>query len=102
MTIKLKLNNDKQLNSSSLVPYLGDIWAHFPNLRILLAWNSGRRYIHINKSAEIMTYHIPYKITVFIKSFIQYVNFFLITVCKLYRIPLQRGNAHKIAYGFIV
>jgi hypothetical protein len=64
MTTKLKMSNDKQSNSSSLAPYLGEIWSHFANLRLLLAWKDDRRYINICKSSEIMNVEIPYKITV--------------------------------------
>ena len=64
MTKKFKVGNDKQFNISSLAPYLGDIWSHFDNLRLLLAWKGGRRYINLCKSSEIMKVEIPYKITV--------------------------------------
>lgn len=64
MTTKFKISADKHLNTSSLAPYLGDIWSHFPNLRFLLAWKGASRCIHVCKSSEIMNVQIEYKITV--------------------------------------
>jgi hypothetical protein len=64
MTTKVKMDVDKQLAGSSLAPYLGEIWSHFPNLRILLTWKAGDRYLHICKSSEVMNNQIQFKITV--------------------------------------
>jgi RAD51-like protein 2 len=59
MTTKFQAQQQQQ---SSLVPALGETWAHFPNLRLLLYWKNGKRFASVCKSSCIPENHAMYQI----------------------------------------
>lgn len=64
MTTKIKWNVNRTSELSNLAPYLGEVWSHFPNLRLLLTWKSHERYAFVCKSSEISDVGTPYQINV--------------------------------------
>jgi hypothetical protein len=64
MTTKFKTNHENGKSSACLVPALGEIWAHFPNLRILLTWKNNKRFANVCKASYIPDEELEFQITV--------------------------------------
>jgi RAD51-like protein 2 len=63
MTTKFQpQQQQQQQQQSNLVPALGETWAHFPNLRLLLYWKNGTRFASVCKSSCIPENHAMYQI----------------------------------------
>jgi RAD51-like protein 2 len=54
----------KDSANSTLVPALGETWAHSANIRLLLSWKNNMRYANLTKSSYLPDATVFYKITV--------------------------------------
>ena len=68
MTTRITKEANSNGTSSTLVPALGETWAHLANIRIVLSWKHTRRCVSITKSSYLPDATIFYKITVIAKK----------------------------------
>jgi hypothetical protein len=85
MTTKINKDLANNFSSSSLVPALGETWAHSANLRLILSWKNNRRIFNICKSSYLPNASICYKISVNSLNYknlkmLKFVIFFLFSI----------------------
>lgn len=61
-----RIIKDVQMNTSSstLVPALGETWAHSANIRVVLSWKNTTRFASVVKCSYLPERPLPYIITV--------------------------------------
>lgn len=64
MTTRIVKDSLTNTSSSSLVPALGETWAHAANIRLLLSWKNTTRLATVVKCSYLPETPIPYIITV--------------------------------------
>lgn len=64
MTTRIVKDAQSNTTTSSLVPALGESWAHCANIRLLLSWKNNKRFASVVKSSYLPDKTIGYKITV--------------------------------------
>lgn len=63
MTTRIIRDIDSNTTSSTLVPALGETWAHSANMRIILTWMNNKRTASVTKSSYMPDAIIYYKIS---------------------------------------
>ncbi len=64
MTTRISRDSTSNGTNSTLVPALGETWAHSANMRIVLTWKNNVRFANITKSSYMPDATIYYKISV--------------------------------------
>jgi hypothetical protein len=63
MTTRITRDSVTNTSTSSLVPALGETWAHSANIRLVLSWKNDKRYAWLCKASFLPDALISYRIT---------------------------------------
>lgn len=78
MTTRIIKDSYMNTSSSTLVPALGESWAHSANIRLLLSWKNTYRVASVVKCSYLPERPVFYKITVTNKNNIFWLINFII------------------------